>query len=205
MDFLNFSNKVNLKDLKELLYFIQKFDSYKKFCEFMKIIKSLPTINEVDKLAESNNNLYFFEVLQSNDYFKLFDPIQKYHLFATACSYNSVDIAILLLNNDIDLEGVKELMLNYLSYIGENVEYVIFRKIWEKNVIQLNTEEITICFFNILKSSNLEFIEWFCSLNLINIKNDDIKERIGYEIFAKANNSQDFIIAKYICSLYLEK
>ena len=79
---------------------------------------------------------------------------------------------------------------------------MIFRKIWEKKLINFNLEEIEEIFFLILKTSNLEFVEWFCSLNLININDDKIKEKIGSDILANAVDYQDFMVSKFICSLY---
>lgn len=201
----NFNNFTSIDDLQKFLNLVSQFESYESFYEFMMILKSIPTIEQIDEWAKSNTNLYFFEFLQSNGYFKLLDPIQKYHLFVTACSHNSVDIAMLILNQtDIDLEGVKELMLNYLVQVGTNVEYVIFRKIWEKNIIHFSQEEIEEIFFSIFKTLNQEFIEWFCSLNQIDLKNQRIKDKISNEILSNAESKSDFEICKFICSLYLD-
>ena len=60
-------------------------------------------------------------------------------------------------------------------------------------------------FFNILKSSNLEFIEWFCSLNLIELNDTRIKEKIGWEILDKASNNDDYKKAIFICSQYIKQ
>lgn len=205
LDYLrNFDKFTNRNDLKKFFNIISQFDSYESFYKFMITLKSIPTVNQIDEWTKSNSNLFFFEFLQSQGYFKLLDPIQKYQLFVTACSYDSIDIAMLILNNDIDLEGVKKLMLNYLIQVGYNTEYIIFRQIWEKNIIHFNLEEIETIFFNILKTSNLEFVEWFYSLNLINFKNLRIKEKIGYEILENAENASDFAVAKFICSKYLD-
>lgn len=201
----NFNNFTSIDDLKKFLNIVSQFESYESFYEFIMILKSIPTITQVDEWAKFNSNLYFFEFLKSQGYFKLLDPIQKYHLFTTACSHDSVDIAMLIFNNtDIDLEGVKELMLNYMVQVGSNTEYIIFRKIWEKNLINFNPEEIEEIFFSILKTSNLEFVEWFCSLNLIDFKNKRIKDKIGYEILENAGTTSDFKVAKFISSLYLD-
>ena len=59
-------------------------------------------------------------------------------------------------------------------------------------------------FFNILKSSNLEFIEWFCSLNLIDLNDTKIKEKIGCDILDKTTNNDDYIKAIFICSQYIK-
>jgi hypothetical protein len=201
----NFNNFTSIDDLKKFINIVSQFESFESFYEFMMILKSIPTIIQIDDWAKSNTNLYFFEFIQSNGYFKLLDPIQKYHLFVTACSHNSIDIAMLILNHtDIDLEGVKELMLNYLVQVGTNIEYVIFRKIWEKNLIHFHPEEIEEIFFSILKTYNLEFVEWFCSLNQIDFNNHRIKEKIGNEILANVESKSDFEIGKFICSMYLE-
>ena len=194
----------NPDDLEKVINLIKQFDSYSKFCEFMQIIKSIPTVKEITELTHTNTNLFLFEFLKSSGYFNLFDPIQKYHLFVEACSYNSIDIAMLIFSTSIDLEGVKEFMLNYLVQVATSTEYMIFRKIWEKNIIQFNQEEIEEMFFHILDSSNLEFIEWFCSLNLIDLKDTRIKQKIGYEILENAKTSSDFLVAKFINSIYLE-
>ena len=198
----NLYNFKNLDELKTFINFFQNFDSYESFYKFMTSIKSIPTIEQIDNLTKSNENFNKFEFIESQGYFKLLNPIQKYHLFVTACSHDSIDIAMLIFNNDIDLEGVKELMLKYLVPVGGNTEYMIFRKIWEKKLINFNLEEIEEIFFLILKTSNLEFVEWFCSLNLININDDKIKEKIGSDILANAVDYQDFMVSKFICSLY---
>jgi hypothetical protein len=201
----NFNNFTSIDDLQKFLNVVSQFESYESFFEFMKILKSIPTIEQIDELVKSNTNLCFFEFLKTNGYFKLLDPIQKYHLFVTACSYNSIDIAMLILNcPDIDLEGVKELMLNYLVKVGTNVEYIIFRKIWEKNIIHFNQEKIEEIFFSIFKTLNLKFIEWFCSLNQIDLKNQRIKNKISNEILSNAVSKSDFEICKFICSIYLD-
>jgi len=201
----NLTNFTNLKELETFINFVNKFDSYESFFKFMMIMKTIPTIEQIDNLAKSNDNLPIFESLQTQGYFKLLCPIQKYHLFVSACSHDSIDIAMLIFNNNIDLEGVKELMLNYLAQVGGNVEYIIFRNIWEKKVIDFNPNEIEEIFFSILKSSNLEFAEWFCSLNLIDLNVDKIKQKIGLEILASANNLDDYQMAKFICSKYANK
>jgi hypothetical protein len=200
----NLTNFTNLKELETFINFVNKFDSYESFFKFMMIMKTIPTIGQIDNLTKSNINLGIFESLQSQGYFKLLCPIQKYHLFVSACSHDSIDIAMLIFNNNIDLEGVKELMLNYLAEVGGSIEYVIFRNIWEKNVINFDYDEIKEIFFSILKSSNLEFIEWFCSLNLINFNDNKIKEQIGYDIIGKAENHHDFVVAKFICSQFIK-
>lgn len=196
------TNFTNLKELETFVNCVNKFDSYESFFKFMCVMKTIPTLEQIDKLTKSNDNLGIFQSLQTHGYFKLLCPIQKYHLFASACSHDSVDIAMLILNNDADLEGVKELMLNYLAQVGGNVEYVIFRSIWEKNLIDFNYDETEKIFFSILKSSNLEFIEWFCSLGLVNLDSDKIKKKIGYDVLVNAGNHDDYVVAKFICSQY---
>ena len=195
----------NLNDLENFFSLLKNFDSFEDFVEFIMIIKTIPTLQQIDNLTKSNNNLKIFESLQSQGYFKLLSPIQKYHLFVSACSHDSIDIAMLILNNNVDLEGVKELILNYFIQICSNTEYIIFRKIWEKNIISFNKEEIEEIFFSILKCSNLEFVEWFCSLNLININDNKIQNKIASDVLANANNYDDYMVAKFICSLYIEK
>ncbi len=199
------TNFASLTELETFINFVNKFDSYESFFKFMMIMKTIPTIEQIDELTKSNTNFKMFESLQSQGYFKLLSPIQKYHLFVSACSHNSIDIAMLIFNNDIDLEGVRELMLNYLAEVGGNVEYVIFRNIWEKKIINFNLEEIEQLFFSILKSSNLEFVEWFCSLNLINLNEDRIREKIGFDVLGNADNHDDYVVAKFICSQYLNQ
>lgn len=204
-DFSDLYKQTNSAEFQTYNYLLNSFDSYESFCKFMNVIKSIPTIEQIDNLTKSNDNLKMFEIMESYGYFKLLNPIQKYHLFVSACSYDSIDIAMLIFNNDIDLEGVKEFMIKYLVQVGTNTEYMIFRKIWEKKIINFNLEEINEIFFSILKSSNLEFVEWFCSLNLININDDEIKKKIASDILANACDYQDFIVSKFICSLYINK
>lgn len=203
-DFINnFNNFTCIDDLKKILNIISQFDSYENFYKFMIILKSIPTIAQVNEWTKYDCNLYFFELLKFYGYFKLLDPIQNYNLFITACSHNSIDIAIFILNyTDIDLGKVKEFMTNPLIYNKSIINHIIFKKIWEKNIIHFNLKEIETIFFYILKTSNLEFIKWFCSLNLIDLKNDIIKQKIGDEILERAENISDFAIGLFICSMY---
>ena len=201
----NFNNFTSINDLKKFLNIVTHFESYESFYEFIMILKSIPTMTQVYEWTKYNSNLNFFEFLQSYGYFKLLDPIENYHLFVSACSNDSIDIAMLILNHtNIDLEGVKELMLNYLVQVGTNVEYVIFRKIWEKNIIQFSLEEIEEIFLSILKTSNIEFVQWYCSLNLIDLKNKRIKDKINNQIMVDDEFTKNIDIRKFICSLYLE-
>lgn len=201
----SWENFQNLDDLEKLINLIKQFESYDKFCEFIQIMKSIPTLKQITELTHTNTNLFFFEFLKSSGYFNLLDKEQKYHLFVEACSHDSIDIAMLIFSTSIDLEGVKEFMKNYLAQVAASTEYMIFRKIWEKNVIQFNQEEIEEMFFHILCSSNLEFIEWFYSLNLIHLNDTRIKEKIGWDILDKASNNDDYRKAIFICSQYIKQ
>jgi hypothetical protein len=203
-EFGNWESFKNYDDLVKFINIIKQFDSYEKLFQFISIMKSIPTISQVTELTHSNTNLNIFEVLKSQGYFNLLDPIQKYHLFVEACSHDSIDICMLIFSTSIDLEGVKEFMQNYLVQVGTNTEYIIFRKIWEKNIIQFNQQEIEEMFFYILKTSNIDFIEWIFSLNLINLRDNRIKKQIGTEILTNTNNNNDFKIAILICSQYIK-
>lgn len=152
------------------------------FFEFVEIMKTIPKPEEIDILCRTNINLNYLEKLASLGYFKLLSPIQIYHLFTTACGYESIDIAMLLYQNNIDLDAVKEFMINYLSEVAQESEYVLFRWIWEKNEIVFNQEEIEECFIKILKVNNLEFADWYYSQGKINIKNENIKKNIKRNI-----------------------
>jgi hypothetical protein len=150
--------------------------------EFLEIMSTIPKPDFVDNLCKFNENLIYIEKLATIGYFKLLSPIQIYHLFTTACGYESIDIAILLYSNGIDKDAVKEFMINFLAEVSEPNEYVLFRWIWEKNDINFTKEEIEECFIKILKKNNLEFADWFFSLNLINIKDNNIKNKLANEI-----------------------
>lgn len=195
----------NPDDLEKFFDIIKQFDSYEKFLQFMEAMKSIPTISQIMKLTHHNSNLNVFEFLKSQGYFNLLDLEQKYYLFVEACEYDSIDIAMLIFSTSIDLEGVKNFMQNYLAQVATNIEYMIFRKIWEKNIIIFNQEEIEEIFFYILGSSNIEFIEWFYSLNLINFKDQRIREKIGWEILDKASSNDDYKTAIFICSQYIKQ
>lgn len=199
----NWSDYQNVNNLKKIINIVNHFDSYTKFKKFMKIMEHIPTISQVSELTHDNRNLFFLKFLQTQGYFNLLDPIQKYYLFIEACTYNSINIAILIFSNLNDLDGVKEFMLNYLAQVGTETEYKIFRKIWEKNILQFNQEEIEELFFNILKTSNIEFIKWFYSLNLINLTNVRIRERIHLEILMNASNNDDYKTIIFIFSQYV--
>lgn len=193
----------NIDDLKKIVNLINQFDTYDEFCEFMQIMKSIPTVKQITELTHTNTNLFLFKFLKSSGYFNLLDDKQKYNLFVEACYHDSIDITMLIFSTSIDLEGVKKFMQNYLSQVATSTEYMIFRKIWEKNIIQFNHDQIEKMFFYILKSSNIEFIEWFYSLNLINLKSDRIKKKIGWDILDRATNNDDYKIAIFICSQYI--
>ena len=137
------------------LFDFTDFNEFNKFIKLIEIIKNIPTLEQIDELCKYNTFLSPIENLSSQGYFKLLTPIQKYHLFATACAHESVDIAMLLYKNDIDMKGVKELMLNYMVEVGSDSDYIIFRWIWEKNQINFTKNEITDCLIKILKSGNL--------------------------------------------------
>jgi hypothetical protein len=193
-------------DLNLYCYFITLFYmEFFDFFEFIKIMNNIPKSDQIDELCKANENFVYLDNLASQGYFKLLTPIQKYHLFATACAYDSIDIAMLLYKNDIDMEGVKELMLNFMAEVGSNSEYVIFRWIWEKNQIDFSKDEIDNCFIKILKSGNLEFVEWFCSLScLIDWNDKEIKTRIGSEVLEFTDSVEDYLVAKFICEKYVK-
>lgn len=197
-----FNKVLNFKNVENNLEFIKNFNSFEQFSTFINLLSNLPTVKQIDELTKSNENLYFFEFLKSIGYFNLLDKEQKYHLFVSACSYDSVDIAMLIFSCEIDLDGVKEFMQNYLAEIGTNTEYVIFRKLWEKKIFNYKLDEIEEFFFQILKTSNLEFIEWFLSLDIIDLSNAKIKNKIGFEILENASTYDDFQVNKLICSYY---
>lgn len=175
-----------------------------KFIEFIKIMKNIPTFAQVEELTESNENLPYIEKLASLGYFKLLDPEQIYHLFVNACVYESVDIALLLYKNNIDLIGVKEFMCNYLIEFGTNSDYFIFRWVWEKEHINFTSEEKINCFIKILKSNNLEFAEWFRFNSNIDIHEPINKHKIAWEVLSNANTKQDFLTNKFISEQYLK-
>ena len=189
------------------LFDFTDFNEFNKFNKLIEIMRSIPMLEQMDELCKYNINFQPIENLASQGYFKLLTPIQKYHLFATACAHASIDIVMLLYKNDIDMEGVKELMLNYMAEVGSDSEYIIFRWIWEKNEINFTKDEIDDCLIKIFKSGNLEFVEWFCSLsnpNIIDWNDSDLKKRIGYEVLEFVDSKEDYIIAKYICEQYMK-
>lgn len=199
-------NFTSVDELNKFIQIIKQFDTYEKFYEFMNVMKFIPTIVQINQMVNSNDNLFYFEFLKSIGYFNLLEHEQKYHLFVEACVHDSVDIAMLIFSTGIDLVGVKELMLNYLAPVGSSTEYVIFRKIWEKNIIDFNNDEIEDIFLSILKSSNVEFAQWFYSINLmdsINLNNINLKNKIGWEILNNASEKEDYDMCVYICSIYL--
>ena len=66
--------------------------------------------------------------------------------------------------NDIDMEGVKELMLNYMAEVGSDSEYIIFRWIWEKNEINFTKDEIDdLVDFFISKGRNKDLVVYNCT------------------------------------------
>lgn len=175
------------------------------FYEFIEIMKNIPKLDQIDELCKSNLNFYYLENLSLHGYFKLLTSEQKYNLFATACAHDSIDIAFLLYKNDIDINCVKELMLNFMVIIGSNSEYIIFRWIWEKKQIIFNKDEIKYCLINILKSGNFEFTDWFCStFDTIDWDDDNLKIKITDEVLENLKTKEDYIIAIYICNKYLK-
>lgn len=201
-DLYDFENFENFKNFEKIINLMKSLGSYDKFQEFMIVITILKSIPTMKQLC---TNIDFFATLNLNGYFNLIDKEQKYNLFVNACLHDSVDIAMEIYetNVDIEKEKIKEFMQNYLVMIGSTTEYVIFRKIWEKNHIQFSPEEIDNLFISILKTSNIDFIKWFYSLGLINIKNEKMIKQIGFRILANALNSNDFIVAIFICNIYM--
>jgi len=175
------------------------------FTQFMEIIKILPTLQKMDEFSKYEFNLELFEYLESIGYFNFFTPIQKYHLFSTSCGYESNSISKLLYRNNIDLDALKEFMINFLAEVGEENEFDIFKWIWEQNDIIFNSDEINECFIKILKSGNFDFSKWFFSLNLIDINSLEIKTKIKNDFLLNASTHQDFKIAHWICTLYAIK
>lgn len=173
------------------------------FFEFIEIMKLIPKPEQIDQLCKSNINFIYLENLSSYGYFKLLSPIQKYHLFSTACAYESIDIAMMLYKNDIDLDALKELMINFMADVGSNSEYVIFRWIWEQNSINFTQDEIIDCLIKIFKSGNIEFAEWFCSQISVDWEDKLLKQKIINEILHQADSSDDYLMAKFICQFYL--
>ena len=171
--------------------------------DFFKIIENMPTIDEFDELCKSDLNLSYLNNFEDYGYLNLLTPLQKYHLFTTACGYESVNIALLLCKNNIDNNALKEFMINFLSEVGGSNEFIIFKYIFEKKEINFSFDELNKCFYNIIKTCNLDFIEWFYSLNLINLNNDDTKKMIS-EVLKDAHYYEDFIVAKYLCNLYIK-
>lgn len=173
------------------------------FFEFVEIMKTIPKPEQIDLLCKSNTNLNYLEKLASEGYFKLLSPIQIYHLFTTACGYESIDIAMLLYSNGIDKDCVKEFMINFFAEVAQESEYVLFRWIWEKHNIVFNQEELEECFVKILKANNLEFADWFYSLGKINIQNEQFRQLVSEEVLANAESHIQYQTAKWICEKYL--
>lgn len=171
------------------------------FYNFMEIMKELPTLQQLDEYCKNDSYIGLFEYLESIEYFKLLTPIQKYHLFTTACGHNSYLIAKILYNNDIDYEGLIVFMINYFAEIGQNNEFNMFKWIWSFGKIQLSIDEENECFIKILKSGNLDFAQWFYSLKLININSEKLKNRIYNEFLLNANCYIDYKISHWICLL----
>ena len=184
---------------------MENFEDFEKLWQFIEIMKLIPLPNQIDELCKSNLNLPIIEKLASGGYFKLLSSIQIYHLFVTACGYESVDIAMVLYNNSIDMDALKEFIVNFFTEVGGNSEYIMFRWIWEKNQIQFSPDELELCFINIIKTANIEFIEWFCGLNMIDLDSLNIKQFISGEILSNASSYLDYKVSQCICSLYLQK
>ncbi len=175
------------------------------FFDFLEIMENIPKPQDIDELVKSNENFAYLDMLASEGYFKLLSSMQKYHLFTTACAYQSFDIAILLYKNKINSEALRVFMINFLTEQGSSTDYMVFRWICEKKKIIFSQEEIIKCFFNILKSSNVEFVEWFCSSDLvkqIDLLDLDVKQQIGLEILSNAESHSDYQIGKIICEKY---
>ena len=155
-------------------------------------------------MTESNNNLKDFEYLESIGYLEMLSPMDRYHLFVSACGYDSADIAMCIYRIGVEQDALKEFMINYLSEIGGSTEFLVFRWIWNKNQIKFNTEELNQIGINILNSGNIDFVEWFYSFELIDLNNVEFKKLVG-EVLSKADKYEDYQIAKHICSLYIKQ
>lgn len=56
-----------------------------------------------------------------------------------------------------------------------------------KNQIKFTLDELNECFRKILKSGNLEFVEWFCSLSDIIDWNNNLIKEIVFEVLEYTN------------------
>ena len=177
------------------------------FYDFLEIMKNIPKPNDIDELVKSNENFVYLDTLASEGYFKLLSSMQKYHLFVTACASESYDIAILLYKNKVNSDALREFMINFLTEQASPTDYMIFRWIVEKKKINFSHDETTKCFFNILKSENVEFVSWFCKSHLmdqINLMDQKIIQYIGTEILENAETNSDYQIGKIICEKYAQ-
>ena len=192
----------DLEKTKSLLILSNYFDSKEQLLYFIELIKLLSSsYQQINELAKSDNNFQLFKMLDIFNYLNIFNSLQLYNLFVIACLENSTNIALLLIDKEIYTDSLKEFMKNYLSKIGNN--FIIFKKIWEKNIIIFDQEDIEIIFFNILKSLNIEFIKWFYSMKQINLNDNRIKNKIGTEILEFAENKQDFIVIMCLLQFYI--
>lgn len=204
---MNLEESLIVKSEENQFYELSKiFDSYEEFYNFLRIMITIPTIKQINKLSESDINIYLFEFLESKSYFKILSFQQKFNLFKEACSNKSIDIAILIFANLVNfkeieqINQIKDYIINNLLNSKDYLKFIIFKKIWDTDIILFNQEENEKIFLLILKSSNIEFIKWFISLNIINFKEERIKQLIGWEVL---ENIDDFNVAIFICSLYI--
>jgi len=106
-----------------------------EFYKFLQTMSTLPTPQQLDEYCKNDCYIGLFEHLESIEYFKLLSPIQKYHLFSTACGYDCELISKILYKNDIDIEGLKVFMINYCAEEGQNNEYKMYKRIWSDGKI----------------------------------------------------------------------
>ena len=146
-----------------------------------------PTYRELDEIVRFDSCVCIVEKLVELKYFDSFTQDQIYELFSTACGYNCVDIVKVLYFLNLDYKTLNPLMINFMAEVGE---YNLFRWIYEQDNIIFTENEIIDCFYNIIKSGNLEFLEWFYKLqesnldkNIINkIEEFIYKNKINLEI-----------------------
>ena len=159
---------------------------------------------KIDELTKDDNNYTIFFMLNASGYLNFFTDDEKYFLFVSSCLHNSINIMKILLTTNFSKDGLKNFMVVYLSELNE---FNIFKWIYENYDLKFSEDQIDHLFFNIIKTNNYDFLEWFLNKKIINLNRNNfydggficLKDKI-YDILDKFNINSN--IKKLIYKLY---
>ena len=57
-------------------------------------------------------------------------------------------------------------------------------------------------FVSVLGAGNVEFIDWFCSLGIVDLRDRELRHRVGREVLGYVEDSGAYEVAIKICAMY---